>query len=212
MSQAATEGQAPGGAAPATPGTEGQEPGGTAGTGQEPGPQAGTDNGAQSGQIDVDAIADPALKAFVVAQQKAAADARAEAAKHRTEKQALEAEHRKANETAEQTAQREAEERETERQRLITENRTLKVDGAVRLAAEHAKAHDPETVLALIADKVTLDDTGKPTNVNDLLAELRQSKPFLFKRSGANAGEGQGSGGEPAGDMNDAIRRAAGRG
>jgi hypothetical protein len=215
MSQAATEGQEPNGAAGST--ATGQEPGATGSTGQEPGNQAGaTAASGADGQIDVEAITDPALKAFVISQQKAAKDARDDAAKHRTQAKELadwKAEQERANETAEQTAVREAAERETERQRLLDENRTLKVDGAVRSAAESAKAHDPETVLALIGSKVTLDDSGKPTNVADLLADLRQTKPFLFKRSGVNAGEGNGQepdGGE--GDMNAAIRRSAGRG
>lgn len=212
MSQAATEGQEPTGTGTGT----GQEPTGAgAGAGQEPGNQNGGTGNGTPGQIDVDAIADPAVKAFVIAQQKAAKEAREDAAKHRTRATALEAqktEFERLSESAEQTAQREAAEREAERQKLLDENRNLKVGAVLRSAAETAKAYDPDTVLTLIGSKVTLDEQGAPTNVADLMAELKADKPFLFKRNGANAGEGENADSLDGDDMNSRIRRAAGRG
>lgn len=211
MSQNATEGQEPNGAN----GDQGQEPNATGTQGQEPGDQqnTGADNG---GQIDVEKIEDPALRAFVISQQKAAEEARRDAAKHRTRANALETEKtefERLSETADQTAQRERAEADAERERLRQEVRELKVGAKVRSAAEAAKAFDPDVVMVMIGDKVTLNDNGDPTNVPELLAELRTDKPFLFKRTTTNAGDGndEPGGGDAKSDMNAGIRRAAGR-
>lgn len=214
MSTAAPEGQEPNGAN----GGAGQEPPADQGAqGQEPGTQqaGGTGTDGADGQIDVEKITDPALKAFVIKTRQAAEEARKDAAKHRTEAQALQAkvtEQERANETAEQAAAREAQERDQRAKALENENRTLKVGVAVRTAAEAAKAVRPDAVLAMIGHKVTLDDQGKPTNVDALLADLRQTDPYMFKRTSNDGGQGRDTG-EPTGDtMNDRIRGMAGRG
>lgn len=216
MSTPATEpGQEPGqqagsgqGQAPAANGNQGQEPTGGQGQGQAP--------GQGNAEFDLNTIQDPALRAYLEKVQKDAKEAREEAAKYRTERNAFQAqvtEHQRANETAEQAAQREAQERQERLDALERENRALKVDTAIRKAAEDAKAFNPETVVGLLSAKVTLDDQGKPQNIADLLKALRESDAYLFRRTRtADAGEGGEPGSEPTGNMNDRIRDMARRG
>ena len=213
-------------------GGTGAPAGGTDGTGAQgtTTDQNGTDTGAGGGngsgdQIDLATIQDPAVREFVEKQQKAAKEARDEAARRRQENQTLKAQvdqFQRANETAEQAAQREQAEREAaaqaERQRLETleqENRDLKVGGAIHAAAVTAKAHNPALIVEMLKAKATLDDKGQVTNLQDLLKDLRQSDSYLFKRASTDAGRGQAGAGEgsaaPATSMNDMIRAAAGR-
>lgn len=212
MSQGATEpGQEPGTGAPAA----GQEPSATGGQGQDPaggqGQQAATPP-ADPATFDASTIQDPTVRAYVEAQQRAATEARQEAAARRTELRALQA----ANETDAQRQAREAQEAETARQAettrlsaLETENRELRVSGAATDAARTANAHNPALVAGMLAPKVELGDDGKPKNLDTLLTELRQSDPYLFRRTRTDAGQGAGGGeGTPTTDMNDAIRGA----
>lgn len=218
MSQGANEpGQEPGQQAaggqgqepPATGTQQGQEPGGQQGQGQEPGTQQGD-------QIDLNTVQDPALRAYLEKVQKDAKEAREEAARYRTERNTLqqaEQERQRANETEAQRLERERQEQAQETDRLRRENEDLRKGTAVREAAERAKALNPSTVYALIRDKVTLDDQGKPNNVDALLKDLRKTDAYLFAR-GANADAGEGNGDEsaPGGSMNDRIRDLARRG
>lgn len=224
MSQASTEGtgaQAGNGTATGT----GAQADGTAGTGA----QADQGNGTGSGsgdQIDVESITDPALKAYVLKVQKSAEDARREAAERRTGLATLQTQFdqfRTEHETADQAAQRAETERaakaQTEALRLTElerENRDLKVSGVVREAASTAKAFNPARVAELIGAKVALDDKGqpKPESVTEQINALRQSDPYLFKRTSSDAGRGNGNGEGSASttDMNSVIRAAAGRG
>lgn len=212
MSQSSTEtgqGQEPATGAGAAAGATGQEPGATAPTGQEPG---GTGQQADAGAtFDASTIQDPTIRAYVEAQQKAATEARQEAAQHRVALQT-------ATETAEQAQQRQAQEAETARQaeqtrlnELAEENRSLKVGAAITAAAP--TAHDPAIVASIIGPKVTLDDKGAPTNVTELVQGLKTSHPYLFKRSSTDAGAGAGDqGATQPGDMNSIIQRLAKRG
>lgn len=201
-----TQGQEPG-TQQGQEGSQGQEPGTQQTQGQEPGSQqqdTGTDQAP-----DFSSIQDPAVRAHLERLDKDAREARAEAARYRTERntarqQATEAQ--RANETAEQTAQREAQEAQERTERLERENRDLKIGGALRDAATAAKAHNPQRVVDLLTAKVELDDEGKPTNVQDLLKDLRKSDPYLFKRAQQDGGEGNDGDAAPSGDMNSVIR------
>jgi hypothetical protein len=180
------------------------------GTGQEPGTQAGQGT---DGLPDLAGITDPTLRAWVVQQAKDAKDAREQAARYRTEKNAAEqkvTEYQRAGETAEQKAEREAQEHAAEREALKAENRALKLGGQWTQAATDAKALDPTALLNLIggADKIEMDDEGKATNMEALLTAAKQSYPWAFSRTaGADAGAGGGAGtGATAGSMNDWIR------
>lgn len=201
-------------------GGDGQEP--PAGGGPGTGAQGDQGNGNGSGdQIDVESIADPALKAYVLKVQKGAEDARREAAERRTTMANLQTQFdqfRSQHETAEQAAQRAETERQaqaaTERERLTAlerENRDLKVGGVLRDAAVTAKAINPDTVMRMLKDQVTLDDQGKPNNLQALITDLKSTDPYLFRRASRDAGGGQGQGegsASEATDMNDRIRSA----
>lgn len=199
----------------------GQEPGqGTNGTGQEPpagqqGQEPGQGQPANGAEFDLSKVEDPGLKAYLEKLSSDTQEARQEAARYRTElrtAQQAAQEAARANESAEQRAERERQEREQETERLRAENRDLKVGTVVRDQAAKANALNPTAVYALIKDRVTVDDDGKPTNVDALLTELKRTDAYLFKRTTADAGEGAGAGSGPASTMNDQIRQMAGRG
>lgn len=197
-------GQAPGAGTPQS----GQDPTaqqGQQGAGQQ---QQGQAPGQQTGQFDLESITDPAVRAYVETQMSEARRARAEAANYRTQYQGLQ----RKNETADEAAQREAQERQERLDRLEQENRTLKVGQALASAAKDA--HNPSVVASMIAPQVTLDEQGKPTNVDALVSALRASDPYLFKVSpgGADAGAGNDPGASPAAAssasaVNDLIRQ-----
>lgn len=203
---------------------QGQAPAaGTQQSGQDPTAQQGQQGTGQQqqgqapvqptgGQFDPSTIEDPALRAYVEAQQAELRRARGEAANYRTQFQGLQRQH----ETADQAAAREVQERQERLDRLERENRDLRVTQAMATAARDA--HDPSVVAAMIGSQVTLDESGKPTNLEALVNGLRQSHPFLFKVTpgGGDAGAGRGAGAIPtAGTSGQAINdliRGGGRG
>ena len=200
----------------------GQEPG--SGSGQEPTGQpqggqqqdAGNDNQPQTPSLD--GITDPVLRSYVERQIADAAQARQEAARYRTERNALTEQQQaaqRAQETAEQTAQREAQEARDRAAALEAENRELKVGSQWTEAAREAKALDPKALLALVGglEKVTLDDQGKATNLDALLATARTTYPWAFSRTSGDGGAGNGAGQQPvtAGGVNDLIRGGTSR-
>lgn len=188
--------------------TQGQEPEAGAGQGQEPGQQQGQ-QGTEG--IDLNTIQDPAVKAYLEKVQKAAQEARQEAARYRTERNTYQQQaqqFQQANETEQQRQQREAQEAAERLERLERENRELRVGTAIQAAATQAGAFNPALVSSMLDAKVTLDDEGQPGNVQDLLKALRQSDPYLFKRAAADGGLGLDGDAEPQGNMNDLIRGA----
>lgn len=192
--------------------SQGQESGQGAGQGQESGQQGNqsTQQGQQGPEgIDLDAIQDPAVRAYLEKVQKDAHDARQEAARYRTERNTFQQQvqtFQQQNETEQERQQREAQEAQERLERLEAENRALKVGTAIRTAAADAKAFNPDLIASMLDAKVTLDDKGQPTNLQDLLKDLRQSDPYLFKRADQNGGEGTGQESAPTGNMNDVIR------
>lgn len=216
MSQMAGEqgnqGQESGSQQQAGSGTQGQESGTGAGQGQESGQQQGQQQEQGGGQgFDLSTITDPAVRAYVEQQQRDAAEARRQAATYRTDRNTLQQQvqqFQQANETEQQRIQREAQEAQQRLETLEAENRALRVGTALQAAATQASAFNPALVASMLDAKVTLDDKGQPTNVQDLLKDLRQSDPYLFKRTPADGGEGNGSENQPSGNMNDVIRGA----
>lgn len=197
-------------------GAQGQESGtANQGTGQEStqgqgsqGQESGTQ---ESGDFDFSTIQDPAMRAWAEKVDKDAREARQEAARYRTERnQAVQqvTTLTQQNETDAERQQREAQERQERLDALERENRTLKVGTAIQEAANAAKAYNPALIASMLDARVTLDDQGAPTNLQDLLRDLRQSDPYLFKRANGDAGEGNGQEGQPTGTMNDVIRSA----
>lgn len=204
MSNTATEGQ---GQEPnASTGTpEGQEPQGAAGQGQEPAQQSST----EGQQFDLATITDPNVRAYVETQQRQAREAREEAARFRTERKTLADQvqtYRQQSETEQDRQAREAQEAAERLSTLERENRELRVGTALTAAATEAKAFNPALIVSMLDAKVVLDEKGQPTNLKDLLADLRKSDPYLFKRAESNGGEGTGHNEAPTGTMNDTIR------
>ena len=189
---------------------QGQESPQGGGQGQESGNQQGQQQGGQqNGEFDLSTIQDPALRAYLEKVQKDAHEARQEAARYRTERNNFQQQaqtFQRQNETEQERQQREAQEAQERLERLERENRELRVGTALQAAATQAGAFNPALVASMLDAKVTLDDKGSPANVQDLLKDLRQSDPYLFKRTDANGGEGTGQQGQPTGNMNDAIR------
>lgn len=187
---------------------QGQEPSDQ----QNPEGQESEENGPKG--FDPDTIQDPAVKAYLEKVRKDVQKDRQEAARYRTERNALQqkvTEMERAGETEDEKAQRERQERDARLERLEAENRDLKVGAVVRDEATKAKAHNPARVWGLIKDQVETDDDGQPVNVADLLADLKRTDPYLFRRTEGDAGAGKGGESSPSGDMNHAIRRMAGR-
>lgn len=172
------------------------------GQGQESGASQQQQQGTDQGQFSLESITDPAVRAYVEAQQRQAQEARQEAARYRTERNQVVQQ----NETEQERIARENQERQDRLDTLERENRELKVGQAIQAAATDAKAFNPALVARMLDDKVTLGDDGKPTNLQDLLRDLRQSDPYLFKRASTDAGEGGDEQSKPTGNMNDVIR------
>lgn len=196
----------------------GQEPNPDANQGQEPdqqNPDQGQEPGGKTDQeFDLEAIEDPAVKAYVQRLQEKASKASREAARYRTERNGLQqkvTEHQRAGESAEEAQERERQERDQALEQLQRENRDLKVGATVRDEAAKAKAHNPARVWSIIQADVEVDDDGNPANVQDLLADLKRSDPYLFRRTDGDAGAGKGQDSTPPSDINSTIRAAAGR-
>lgn len=200
----------------------GQEPQpGTPAPGQEPNaPQNEPEGQASKGEaspkeFDLEQITDPATRAYVERQIKDAQEARQEAARYRTERKGLQnrvTEMERAGESEAEKAERERQERDAELEGLREKVRDMEVGGAVRDAAAKANAHNPERVWGIIRERVELGDDGKPTNVGELVTELKRTDPYLFRRTEGDAGAGRSGEASPSMDMNALIRRSAGRG
>lgn len=190
---------------------QGQEPAqGQQQQGQEPNTQTPP-------EFDVTQIQDPAMRGWAEAMQREAREARQEAARYRTERNAGRQQidqFRQQHETDQERQAREGRERQAEFDKLQQENRDLRVGGDARRAAADAQAFNPEMVYSHIKDRIELDSSGKATNIADLIKDLRKSDPYLFRRveADAGAGRGQGQGNRPGRSMNDLIRSQAGRG
>lgn len=182
-----------------TGGNANQENQGPKGTGQE-----------LSIEQILEGIQDPAQKAYLEKLAKDTKAARSEAGDYRSryqsEKQARE-ELERQNETDAERVEREQKERNDRLTALEQENRNLRVHAALEATAGSAGAHNPVRVRELLDAKVELDQDGKPANLQEILADLKRTDPYLFKRATNDANEGGGTSGAPSGSsMNNFIR------
>lgn len=92
-----------------------------------------------------------------------------------------------------------------ERDRLAREAWTARATSALTAAATKAGAIRPDAV-ARLADINAVAENG--SNADDLIAELRESFPELFKSSPGPADAGSGTGSTPNRSINDLIRQA----
>jgi hypothetical protein len=84
----------------------------------------------------------------------------------------------------------------------------------IKLMAGKLGIVDPEAAYKLIdLAKVEYDEAGKPKNLEKVLKELVQARPYLLSRGKTSGNAGAGASGEQAGhsNMNDWIRQAAGK-
>jgi len=116
----------------------------------------------------------------------------------------------------------ETERREARLAELESQNATLaaavqrhRLEAAATAAARKANFWDPDLAYALLDQSaVEFDADGKPKNVEALVKAIAADKPRLINGGAGAPDFGGGHRGAPAGgggDMNEAIRRAAGR-
>lgn len=82
---------------------------------------------------------------------------------------------------------------------LEDELRDIKSRDVVRQEAEKAGAISPNAVYALIRDDLEYDDQGNPTNVSEVIDQLREREGRLFAHAAGHADGG------PTGDVIDAV-------
>jgi hypothetical protein len=182
-------------------------------SGQEPGapPQAGTTTSESTTQAQAAAgtTDQPTTTVDIAVLQRELAEARREAAKHRTDLRRV----TDAQLTETERLQRRVTELEAEREQVVAREK----DRAIRYAALEAAAklgfRDPDLAIRLIDPAaVETKDDGTPKNVEKLLADVLARSPYLGRTGVAPDFGGGQRGSAPAGsDMNSLIRRAAGR-
>ena len=97
---------------------------------------------------------------------------------------------------------------------LEAAHRATVVRDTAQAAARKAGFWDPEVGASLVnPSDIVYDEQGTPKNMDALLAAIAKEKPRLINGAGAAPSFGGGSRGTPAEghEMNDLIRRAAGR-
>jgi hypothetical protein len=181
--------------------------------GQEPGapPQAGTTTSESTTQAQAAAgTTDQPTTTDVAVLQRELAEARREAAKHRTDLRKV----TDAQLTETERLQRRVTELEAEREAIASREKERAVRFAVLEAATKLGFRDPDLAVRLIDPAaVETKDDGTPKNVERLLAEVLARSPYLGRTGIAPDFGGGQRGTAPTGtDMNSLIRRAAGRG
>lgn len=180
--------------------------------GQEPGapPQAGTIDPESPTQAQAAAgTPDPTSAPDVGVLQRELAEARREAAKHRTELRRV----TDAQLTETERLQRRVTELEAEREQVLARERDRALRYAALEAASKLGFRDPDLAVRLVdPSAVETREDGTPRNVERLLADVLARSPYLG-RSGVAPDFGGGQRGATAAgsDMNSLIRRAAGR-
>lgn len=189
------------------------------GQGQEPGTQGGPQGQEPAGKgqgptFDLSKIADEDARAYVARQLADLAEARREAASYRTTARDLQTkvdEHERSKMTEVEKAKADAQAAQDRAAALEKALAERNVGDEVEKAALAADALNPRAVLAMIKEKVQVGKDGKPTNLAELIKDLKASDPYMFKRTTADAGAGSGQANGANADMNTAIRAAAGR-
>lgn len=211
-------------------GNQGQEPGtGTQGQGQEPASQQGQNGGTgqepggqgsqDSGPADISKMSPEELATYAAKLQKDAQEARQEAGKYRTTAQSLQekvTEAERAKLTEAERVQADLEAAQTKAQELETKVRDLTVGASAREALAKAGALNAMTAfktLDLSQVETGPDGTPKADQLQEAIAALKASDPYLFRRT-ATADAGAGAGGSPDGggsSINDFVRGRTGR-
>lgn len=111
-----------------------------------------------------------------------------------------------ANKTELQRLQDAAQSWERKYGETVTALQQERAERAVFQAASAANAFDPEAIVALAMPRVTFND-GKPTNVAEVIGQLREANPKRFAAVAGSGDGGKGSGGA-GGDANAAINAA----
>ena len=181
-------------------------------SGQEPGaqPQAGTNPSEFTTQAQAaTGTSETSTTVDVGVLQRELAEARREAAKHRTDLRKL----TDAQLSETERLQRRVTEMEAEREAIAAREKERTIRFAALEAAAKLGFRDPELAVRLLdSDAVETKDDGTPRNVERLLADLLATAPYLG-RTGGTVDFGGGNRGQvpPGSDMNSLIRRAAGR-
>lgn len=182
-------------------------------SGQEPGapPQAGTIDPEPPTQAQAAAgTSDPtAANSDVAVLQRELAEARREAARHRTDLRRV----TDAQLTETERLQRRVAELEAEREQVIARERERAIAYAAIEAASKLGFRDPDLAVRLVDPAaVETRDDGTPRNVERLLADILARSPYLGRSGVApDFGGGQRGTTSAGSDMNSLIRRAAGR-
>lgn len=105
-------------------------------------------------------------------------------------------------------------------EKLMEENNTYKqrerertLSSVVAEAARKEGAIYPDDVYALVASQLEVDDDGKPRNADSIIRNLKSNRPMLFEDRNVdqNVQNRQRSNNQSSNNMNDLIRRAAGK-
>lgn len=210
----------PGQEPPAGTQGQGQEPGQQQGqqTGQEPSGQQGQQqSGGNQGPADVSAMSPDELRTYAETLQRQAQEARQEAARYRTQLTPLQQQVQEAERARMTEAERVQADLEAERTRateLETQLRDLQVGTVLQTALTQAGALNAATAMKVMGTDLERDANGapKPEAVQAAITALKQSDPYLFRRT-ASADAGAGQGGAPEGgvSINDFVRGRTGR-
>jgi hypothetical protein len=117
-----------------------------------------------------------------------------------------------ANKTELQRLQDAAQSWERKYGETVTALQQERAERAVFQAASAANAVDPEAIVALAMPRVTFAD-GAPTNVAEVIGQLREANPKRFAAVAGSGDGGKGSGGtgsDPNAAINQAIRQLSG--
>ena len=114
-------------------------------------------------------------------------------------------------ETANQSdEERRSAELQSLQERADKAERELRVaNGRNQTLSKAGNAIDSEVLYRYIRDDITFGDDGQPENIDDLIAQARESRPSLFQRGSADAAPRDT--GNTGGNFNKALRTLAGK-
>lgn len=92
---------------------------------------------------------------------------------------------------------------------VLTERKVTAARTAFTAEAQKAGALKPDALFRL-ADGLTYDDEGKPTNAKEVIRQLREDFPEMFNSSNGDGGAGKGKAPAPK-SMDELIRSMRGR-
>jgi hypothetical protein len=161
------------------------DPGGQAGA---PRPEANPDPGGAGGPGQPSTFTQEQVAHLLAEEKRRAA---AKFSDYDAVKQRL-AEIEQAGQTELEKAQAKLQEAVAARDRAVADRNGLYVRSAITTAAARAGAVDPEVVVALLADRVTVADGAIEGDVNALVVQLLEDRPFLRANPSASRGAADG--------------------